>query len=60
MRWREWLRISNALNLREQPTMITTVTDGDAAAGDGPAPSQGPLGILRLTGARIGVAAGMT
>jgi hypothetical protein len=25
--WREWLRISNALNLREQPTVITAVTD---------------------------------
>ena len=25
--WREWLRISNALNLREQPTIITAVTD---------------------------------
>jgi hypothetical protein len=24
--WREWLRISNALNLREQPTAITTVS----------------------------------
>ena len=26
--WREWLRISNALNLREQPTIITAITDG--------------------------------
>ena len=25
--WREWLRISNALNLREQPTVVTAVTD---------------------------------
>jgi hypothetical protein len=25
--WREWLRISNALNLREQPTIVTTVTE---------------------------------
>jgi hypothetical protein len=25
--WREWLRISNALNLREQVTSITAVTD---------------------------------
>ena len=25
--WREWLRISNALNLREQPTRIATVTE---------------------------------
>jgi hypothetical protein len=25
--WREWLRISNALNLREQPTIITALTD---------------------------------
>src|SRR6266513_5917737 len=25
--WREWLRISNALNLREQPTWIAAVTE---------------------------------
>jgi hypothetical protein len=25
--WREWLRISNALNLREQPAIVTAVTD---------------------------------
>ncbi len=25
--WREWLRISNALNLREQPTIVTAVTE---------------------------------
>ena len=25
--WREWLRISNALNLREQPTIVTSLTD---------------------------------
>jgi ATP-dependent helicase YprA (DUF1998 family) len=25
--WREWLRISNALNLREQPTLIVAVTE---------------------------------
>ena len=25
--WREWLRISNALNLREQPTVVTAVTE---------------------------------
>ena len=25
--WREWLRISNALNLREQPTIVTALTD---------------------------------
>jgi hypothetical protein len=31
--WREWLRISNALNLREQPTVITALTDAEAAAG---------------------------
>ena len=31
--WREWLRISNALNLREQPTIITALTDAEAAAG---------------------------
>ena len=31
--WREWLRISNALNLREQPSIITALTDAEAAAG---------------------------
>jgi hypothetical protein len=25
--WREWLRLSNALNLREQPTVVTAVSD---------------------------------
>jgi ATP-dependent helicase YprA (DUF1998 family) len=25
--WREWLRISNSLNLREQPTIITALSD---------------------------------
>ena len=25
--WREWLRIANALNLREQPTIVTALTD---------------------------------
>jgi ATP-dependent helicase YprA (DUF1998 family) len=30
--WREWLRISNALNLREQPTVITALTDAEAEA----------------------------
>ena len=30
--WREWLRISNALNLREQPTIITAITE---ASGQG-------------------------
>jgi len=30
--WREWLRISNALNLREQPTIITALTDAEAEA----------------------------
>jgi hypothetical protein len=30
--WREWLRIANALNLREQPTTITAVTE---ASGQG-------------------------
>jgi ATP-dependent helicase YprA (DUF1998 family)/Zn-finger nucleic acid-binding protein len=25
--WREWLRIANALNLREQPTVVTALTD---------------------------------
>ena len=27
--WREWLRISNALNLREQPTIITAITEAE-------------------------------
>ena len=31
--WREWLRISNALNLREQPTIITALTEADARGG---------------------------
>jgi hypothetical protein len=31
--WREWLRISNAVNLREQPTVITTVTTAIAEGG---------------------------
>lgn len=31
--WREWLRISNALNLREQPTIITALSDVGAEAG---------------------------
>jgi ATP-dependent helicase YprA (DUF1998 family) len=25
--WREWLRISNALNLRDQPTIVTAITE---------------------------------
>ena len=41
--WREWLRISNALNLREQPTIITTTTDADAAgSGDQVKPAPVP------------------
>jgi ATP-dependent helicase YprA (DUF1998 family) len=28
--WREWLRISNALSLREQPTIITAITEASA------------------------------
>lgn len=31
--WREWLRIANALNLREQPTIVTALSDVDTAAG---------------------------
>ena len=31
--WREWLRISNALNLREQPTIITALSDVTTGAG---------------------------
>ncbi len=34
--WREWLRISNALNLREQPTIITALSDVDGSSRDGP------------------------
>ena len=30
--WREWLRISNSLNLREQPTIITALSDVTAGA----------------------------
>jgi hypothetical protein len=29
--WREWLRISNALALREQPTVITALTEADTS-----------------------------
>jgi hypothetical protein len=36
--WREWLRISNALSLREQPTVITALTEVDRRAGDGERP----------------------
>jgi ATP-dependent helicase YprA (DUF1998 family) len=32
--WREWLRISNALVLRDQPTVITTLTDASVGAGE--------------------------
>ena len=35
--WREWLRISNALNLREQPTVITAVSDVSVEAVPHPA-----------------------
>jgi ATP-dependent helicase YprA (DUF1998 family) len=28
--WREWLRIANALSLREQPTIVTALSDADA------------------------------
>ena len=31
--WREWLRIANALNLREQPTIVTALSDVDTEAG---------------------------
>ena len=32
--WREWLRISNALNLREQPTVITTAISESTGAAE--------------------------
>jgi ATP-dependent helicase YprA (DUF1998 family) len=32
--WREWLRIANALSLREQPTAITALTAAEAGAGE--------------------------
>ena len=38
--WREWVRISNALNLREQPTIITALSDVDTEAGTGDAKPQ--------------------
>ena len=47
--WREWLRIANALNLRDQPTWVTTVREalatpaqprGRAAADGGAVPEQ--------------------
>ena len=31
--WREWLRIANAFNLREQPTIVTALSDVDTEAG---------------------------
>ena len=34
--WREWLRISNALNLREQPTIVTALTDASVQRCSGP------------------------
>ena len=34
--WREWLRISNALNLREQPTIVTAVTEATRVGCGGP------------------------
>jgi hypothetical protein len=41
--WREWLRIANALNLRDQPTSITSVTELLSQAVPSMAPS-GPGG----------------
>ena len=38
--WREWLRISNALNLREGLTIITALSDVDTEAGTGHAKPQ--------------------
>ena len=32
--WREWLRISNVLSLREQPTLITALSDAEEQAAD--------------------------
>ena len=46
--WREWLRISNALNLREQPTIITALSDVDTEAGSRPREARGSFGILNL------------
>src|SRR5262249_5184211 len=40
--WREWLRISNALNLREQPTWIITVSE--VLAHDIPQPARTAVG----------------
>ena len=43
--WREWLRISNALNLRQQPTWITAlsaVTEDDHRRQPAAAPAGGP------------------
>jgi hypothetical protein len=45
--WREWLRISNALNLREQPTGVMAVTEASVQgaldhAKHGPVPDNAP------------------
>ena len=42
--WREWLRLSNLLNLRTSPTAITTydLTSGPAGVRDTVSPVQGP------------------
>ena len=46
--WREWLRISNALNLREQPTIITALTEASGQGRGGPREATGPFRIWML------------
>ncbi len=42
--WREWLRISNALNLREQPTLIPSVSEALSRGVPGTAQPSGDAG----------------
>jgi hypothetical protein len=44
--WREWLRIFNALSLREQPTIITAVTEASVQG----VPDQAKHGTVRDDG----------
>ena len=57
--WREWLRISNSLNLREQPTIITALSDVDHRSRGRTTRSHGSFGISNLIcpGSRVAVRA---
>ena len=54
--WREWLRIANALNLREQPTVITTTTTESAGTVRG----QAKHGTVRDNGVDLDGVGGAT